>query len=138
MNNNLNLKAPIYYTSVAKAKFSQFLNSDKRAGVKKAWYYHHIDANQMQAIDTRADFLDYLAFMDSQGISKYKTIAVSNPKSFSAKEIKLHVLRKEGSVLNQATIEDGSFVVDEVGLACGYLPASCELVVAEVIFVKPN
>lgn len=115
----------------------KFLKDDKKAGVKKAWYFQHIEANQTQAMDSKKEFDDMVKVYENQGINHYKIQPVSKyaTRMAGAKSVKLHVFRADDTmILQRARNTDGSFVCDNVGITFDYLPADCETCIAEVIY----
>lgn len=116
--------------------FRKFLKNDKKAGIKNAWYFKHIQQNQVQAMDTRAEFLDAMNSWAKQGVVFSKTIRFDKPSKYGACVIDLHVLRAidDTKVITQGSNLKGEYIMDEVGIACDYLPADCEICIAEVIF----
>lgn len=117
---------------------SSFMKNDKLSGINKAWYFHNVQANQPQAMDTRAQFNDQIALYELQNIKLYKTIKPS-PESIrraGAVDVKLHVYRDESKVLQRANNNNGEYVVDTIAVAFDYLPSECETCIAEVIYKK--
>ena len=125
------------FVSIRKS-ISKFLLNDKKDGVKKAWYYHHIQENIPMVFDTRKQFIEGVDIMKSQNITFYKTIKPSKEaiSRVGAKDVVLHIYRKEDDTLQRASNLNGDFVVDQVAIAFDYFPAECETCIAEVIFVK--
>lgn len=118
-------------------EITRFFRNDKKDGVKKAWYYTHINEKTNMAFDTQAQFEDAVKFYESQNILFYKTIDKKiEAKNLGAVDCKLHVFRKEGATLQRAYNKNGLFAVDEIACSLGYLPADCELTIAEVFFTK--
>jgi hypothetical protein len=62
----------------ARKQFTDFLNRDRKDGVKKAWYFWHYGANQAQAIDTPQQLQGQINLYKSQGIELYETTPISN------------------------------------------------------------
>lgn len=114
--------------------FSNFLKGDKVSGVKKAWYFYNIEANQIQAIDTYLDFKSLVNVYKIQNIDFYKTIIVDKSicNKLGVKYIKLHIYRNDNLNL-QGVDENDHLVFDRVAYGCGYMPADSETGIAEVI-----
>lgn len=116
----------------------RFLRGDKSAGIKKAWYYHHVQKNIPMACDTRKEMLEAVDVMNSQGITLYKTIKPSRATILrhGAVDATLFVYRNDNQILQRANNDNGDFVVDTVAISFDYLPADCETCLVEVIFQK--
>lgn len=119
-------------------KVRNFLKNDKKAGIKKAWYFQHLSLNQTQAIDKRKDFIDFIDLYKKQNINLYKEIIVDKypTKMAGAKYVKLYVFRSDDDqkILQRGSNQNGEYVFDEVAVAFDYLPAECETCIAEVIY----
>jgi hypothetical protein len=116
---------------------SKFFKDDKKDGVKKAWYYTHIDLRTNMALDTKAQYEETVKFYEAQGIMYVKTIDKDiDAKKLGAEGCKLHVFRKEGATLQRCLNKKGLFAVDEIACSLGYMPADCEFTIAEVFFTK--
>lgn len=112
----------------------RFLRGDKSAGIKKAWYYHHVQQNIPMACDTRKEMNECVDVMNSQGITLYKTIKPSKKTitSLGAVDATLFVYRNYNQILQRANNENGDFVFDTIAVAFDYMPADCEICIAEV------
>lgn len=116
------------------------LHNDKKSGIKKAWYFTHIQNNEMQAMDTKEQFQRQVNMFLDQNILFYKTVDIkpSTLKRAGVQSGKLLVFRKEGFRLSYANNLNGDFVVDLVSIAFDYLPAYCEIVIAEIVIDNPH
>lgn len=117
---------------------SRFMKNDKLSGIKKAWYFHHIQLNQAQAMDTRVELQEQLDLYAQNNIKLYKTIKPSAEaiRRAGARDVTLYVYRNDNDVLQRANNLNGEFVVDTIAVAFDYLPAECELCIAEVVYQK--
>ena len=117
---------------------SGFMKNDKTAGVKKAWYFHHIQLNQTQVMDTRVELQDQLDLYAQNNIKLYKTIKPSSQsiKKVGAVDVTLYVYRNDNDVYHRGNNLNGEFVVDTVSVTFDYFPADCELCIAEVVYQK--
>ena len=126
----------INFVKIRKA-ITRFFKKEKKDGVKKAWYYTHINERLNMAFDTKAQFEEAVKFYESQGIFFYKTIdKKTEAMNLGAEDCKLHIFRKEGATLQKCYNKNGLYAVDEIACSLGYLPADCELTIAEVFFTK--
>ena len=119
------MEATILNIQSFKEYAKQFLKNDKKDGVKKAWYFYHREAGQIQAIDEKWQFEAFINTYDIQGIKLDKTI--NKNSGLGAKLLTLYIFRKEGSVIRNVAEPD-------ISLAVGYLPADCETCILEAIF----
>jgi len=117
---------------------SRFMKREKLSGIKKAWYFHHIDLNETQVLDTRDQLKEMVDLYEAQNILPYKTLkpSVDAIKRVGAVDVTLNVYRNDNLILQKASNTSGQFVVDNVAVAFDYLPADCEIVIAEVIFQR--
>jgi len=62
----------------ARKQIINFLNQDRKAGVKKAWYYWHYQMEQPTALDTPQQLASVIQLYKSQGIELYETSIISD------------------------------------------------------------
>jgi hypothetical protein len=62
----------------ARKQIINFLNQDRKDGVKKAWYYWHYQMEQPTALDTPQQLEGVINLYKSQGIELYKTTPITN------------------------------------------------------------
>lgn len=119
----------IILTEPIKKEFKKFLKTDKKSGVKKAWYFTHMEAGCNQAIDTLSQYNDFVKVYENQGIELHKTLNINKTlaRKMGVKNVKLHVFRNDDMVLNDA------HKLDRVAMSFNYMPASCETCIAEII-----
>jgi hypothetical protein len=117
----------------AKNYAKKFMKRDKQDGLKKTYYFHHVDTNQIMALDNEDMFWNAVEKYKLQNVMPYK-VSDKNQEAVKLgfRGCKLHVFKKQGASLHRCLNKSGECIIDTVSIAFDYLPADDELTIAEV------
>jgi hypothetical protein len=117
---------------------AEFLKTEKGDGVKHAYYVSDMQHNAPVVFDTSEQYHQNIANYKKSNVHYNRTIDVDTEvkKNMNVAKAVIHVFRDKDPKIKLTNSFNifGEFVVDQFGIAFGYLPADCEFTIVEITF----